>query len=78
MATRGVGDFRAALAYFEQAQQLQDGHWQSLYNQVVVLAFDLQELPRAREVLASLQALQPDNAEVSRLAQEVAQRGGAA
>jgi uncharacterized protein HemY len=73
-----VGDFQAALARFEEAQQLQQGHWQSLYNQVVVLAFDMKDYARAREVLARLQQLQPDNAEVSRLAQEVAQRGGAA
>ena len=78
VADRGVGDFQGALARFDQAQKLQDGHWQSLYNQVVVYAFDLQDFARAREVLTRLQTLQPDNAEVDRLAKEVAQRGGAA
>jgi hypothetical protein len=78
VALRGVGDFDGALARFQEAQRLQDGHWQSLYNQVVVLAFDMSDYGRAREVLARLQALQPGNAEVGRLAQEVAQRSGAA
>ena len=63
---------------FEQAQQLQDGHWQSLYNEVVVLAFDLKDMPRAQQVLARLRQLQPDNPEVARLAEEVARRSGSA
>ena len=78
VSLRGVGELQAALARFEEAQKLQDGHWQSLYNQVVVLAFDMGDYGRAREILGRLQALQPGNAEVDRLAQEVAQRGGAA
>ena len=78
VALRGVKDFPGALARFEQAQQLQAGHWQSLYNQVVVLAFDMNDYSRARDVLTRLQALQPGNAEVERLAREVTQRGGAA
>jgi tetratricopeptide (TPR) repeat protein len=71
VACRGLGQFQEALGYFEQAQQLQSGHWQSLFNQVVVLAFDLREQGRAQEVLQRLRALQPDNPEVARLAQEV-------
>lgn len=78
VALRGSGNFSAALARFEEAQKLQDGHWQSLYNQVVVLAFDMNDFARARQVLGRLQTLQPNNAEVERLAREVAQRGGAA
>ena len=62
----------------EQAQQLQDGHWQSLYNEVVVLAFDLKDMPKAQQVLARLRQLQPDNPEVAKLADEVARRGGSA
>ena len=78
VSLRGVGELEGALARFEEAQKLQDGHWQSLYNQVVVLAFDMNDYGRARAVLTRLQALQPGNAEVGRLAQEVAQRSGAA
>jgi predicted Zn-dependent protease len=68
---RGLGKFQEALRQFERAQELQDGHWQSLFNEVVVLAFDLREQQRAQEVLQRLRALQPDNPEVARLAQEV-------
>jgi hypothetical protein len=78
VALRGTGDFPGALARFEEAQRLQDGHWQSLYNQVVVLAFDMNDFGRARQVLTRLESLQPGNPEVARLAQEVTQRGGAA
>ena len=62
----------------KEAQKLQDGHWQSLYNEVVVLAFDLKDVPKANAVLGRLRQLQPDNPEVTRLAQEVAKRGGSA
>jgi hypothetical protein len=71
VAYRGLGQFQEALSTFERAQQLEAGHWQSLFNQVVVLAFDLREGQRAQEVLQRLRAAQPDNPEVARLAQEV-------
>jgi Tfp pilus assembly protein PilF len=78
VSLRGLGDFQGAMERFEQAQKLQVGHWQSLYNEVVVLAFDLKDMPRASSVLAKLKQLQPDNPEVTRLAEEVAKRGGSA
>jgi tetratricopeptide (TPR) repeat protein len=78
VSLRGLGQFRDAMARFEEAQKLQEGHWQSLYNEVVVLAFDLKDIPRAQQVLARLRQLQPDNAEVTRLADEVTRRGGSA
>ena len=78
VALRGLKQYPEAMTRFEQAQQLQDGHWQSLYNEVVVLAFDLRDMPRAQQVLRRLRELQPDNAEVARLAEEVAKRSGSA
>jgi tetratricopeptide (TPR) repeat protein len=78
VALRGLKLYPEALARFEEAQRLQDGHWQSMYNEVVVLAFDLKDMPRAQELLARLRRLQPDNPEVTRLADEVARRGGSA
>jgi Tfp pilus assembly protein PilF len=78
VSLRGLGQFQDAMARFEEAQRLQAGHWQSLYNEVVVLAFDLKDMPRANAVLGKLRALQPDNPEVTRLADEVAKRGGSA
>jgi len=78
VSLRGLKRFPEAMARFEQAQQLQDGHWQSLYNEVVVLAFDLKDMPKAQQVLTRLRQLQPDNPEVAKLADEVARRGGSA
>jgi tetratricopeptide (TPR) repeat protein len=78
VSLRGLGQFQDAMARFEEAQKLQAGHWQSLYNEVVVLAFDLKDMPRANAVLGKLRALQPDNPEVTRLADEVAKRSGSA
>jgi hypothetical protein len=78
VSLRGVGEFQAAMGRFEEAQKLQAGHWQSLYNEVVVLAFDLKDMPRAQQVLTHLRRLQPDNPEVTRLADEVAKRAGSA
>lgn len=78
VALRGLQKFPEALATFQQAQQLEDGHWQSLYNEVVVLAFDLKDMPKAQQVLARLKQLQPNNPEVARLADEVARRSGSA
>jgi hypothetical protein len=76
VSLRGLKRFPEAMARFEQAQQLQDGHWQSLYSEVVVLAFDLGDMPRAQQVLARLRQLQPQNSEVDKLAAEVAKRVG--
>ncbi len=78
VSLRGLKRFPEAMARFEEAQRLQDGHWQSLYNEVVVLAFDLEEMGKAQQVLARLQQLQPQNAEVAKLAEEVARRSGSA
>jgi tetratricopeptide (TPR) repeat protein len=78
VSLRGLGQFQDAMARFEEAQKLESGHWQSLYNEVVVLAFDLKDVPKAQEVLRRLRQLQPDNPEVRRLSEEVARRGGSA
>jgi tetratricopeptide (TPR) repeat protein len=71
---RNQGRFEEALLRFDRAQALDESHWQSLYNQVVVYAFDLEQMERARELLVRLQSLQPANPEVDRLAQEVERR----
>ena len=78
VSLRGLKRFPEAMARFEQAQQLQPGHWQSLYNEVVVFAFDLKDMAKAQQVLTRLRQLQPDNPEVAKLADEVARRGGSA
>jgi hypothetical protein len=78
VSLRGLKRFPEAMARFEEAQRLQDGHWQSLYNEVVVLAFDLKDMAKAQQVLTRLRQLQPENPEVTKLAEEVARRSGAA
>ena len=75
---REEGEFQKALAFFEQAQTLAPEHWQSRYNKVIVLAFDLKDYAGAQKVLDELQRLQPQNPSISELAAEVARRRSAA
>ena len=73
-----LGRSDEALAMFGRAQELAPDHWQSRYNQVVVLAFDLERYDDAERVLVELRRLQPDNPDVQRLADAVAERKNAA
>lgn len=68
---RQLGEPQKALQAFQKAYKLQPDHWQSRYNEVVILALDLGQLDQANEALAKLQKMQPNNPEVSRLADEV-------
>jgi hypothetical protein len=70
--------FDEALAQFDQAQKLAPEHWQSYYNEVVVLAFDLKRFDDADRVLAELQRLQPSNPDVAKLADAVTRQRSAA
>lgn len=71
---RGTGKFDQALDQFHRSQKLAPDHWQSYYNEVVVLAFDLKNLDRAHQVLAQLQQMQPANPDVKKLADAVARQ----
>ncbi len=75
---RELGQFAKALELFEQAQTLAPDHWQSRYNKVVVLAFDLKDFDGAERVLEELRRLQPQNPSITELAAEVARRRSAA
>lgn len=75
---RELGQFQQALEHFAKAQRLAPEHWQSRYNQVVVLAFDLKDYEGAERVLSELRRLQPQNTSISELAAEVSRRRGAA
>lgn len=55
-----VGEFEEALRLFSRAQEAAPGHWQSLYNQAVVLGFRLARYDDASEALARLAAARPD------------------
>ena len=67
-----------ALEQFNKAQEIDPQHWQSSYNEVVVLAFDLKRFDEADQSLSKLQELQPGNPNVARLAEAVARSRGAA
>lgn len=73
-----LGEFDQALEIFRRVQAMAPDHWQSLYNQVVVLAFSKKEIDEAKKVLAELQRVQPNNPDVARLAAAVEQQRNAA
>lgn len=73
-----VGRSEEAIAFFDRAQQMQPDHWQSYFNEAVVLAFGLGSFDRAAEVVTELRELQPDNPDVQRLAAEIEDRRDAA
>lgn len=68
---RELGQFDRALDLFRQAQRMDAAHWQSVYNEVVVLAFNLEQYGAAEEAISRLRKMQPSNADVERLAEEV-------
>lgn len=68
---RELQQYDRAIELFHEAQKLSPDHWQALYNEVVVLAFNQKKFDAARQVLDRLQKMQPNNPDVSRLASEV-------
>ena len=69
---RAQGHFDQALDLFRKAAKGSPTHWQSLFNEVVVLAFDKKDLGAAAKALTELEVRAPGNADVARLASEVA------
>lgn len=78
VAYRELGRFDEALAQFDRAQELDPDHWESRFNKVIVLAFDLNRPDEATQTLEELRSLQPDNPTVERLAEEVERARNAA
>ncbi len=66
-----------ALDLFRHSMQVAPDHWQSLYNEVVVL-MDQKKNDEATQVLAQLQKMQPGNPDVAKLADAVARQRKAA
>ena len=58
-AYRNLGDVEKALELFQRARATDPKHWQSLYNQVIVLALDKHDHPAADAALARLKAEHP-------------------
>jgi tetratricopeptide (TPR) repeat protein len=75
---RELGQFDEALQTFQRAEQLAPDHWQSQYNQVIVLAFDMKQYDKAQPILDVLQKSHPDNPEIRQLAEAVARLRSAA
>ena len=74
---RETKKYDQALEQFKKARELAPDHWQSYYNEVVVLAFDLKRHDEAGQLLQELQRMQPSNPDVARLAEAVRQRNAA-
>jgi tetratricopeptide (TPR) repeat protein len=69
---RGLGRFEEALEVLKSANRLDPQNWQSLFNQVVVAALDLQRFEEAEGVMEALEAMPsvtggPDEQELGRL-----------
>jgi tetratricopeptide (TPR) repeat protein len=75
---RELGQYEDALKTFEQAEKLAPDHWQSKYNQVIVLAFDLKQYEKAESILDDLRKAHPDNTDIRQLAEAVARQRSAA
>jgi len=73
VSLHGMGRSEEALEMFNRVQQLNPQHWQSRFNEVVVLA-DMGRTDDAAKVMVDLQRLQPDNPDVQRLADELKSR----
>lgn len=58
---RNLKQPQRALELLDQAIALDFGHWQALYNKVVVYQFDLHEHDKAAEALRALQELKQGN-----------------
>lgn len=74
---RELGDPQGAIKLFDRAQEIEPDHWQSRFNEVVVLAFDLEDYTAAQNVIDELKRLQPGNQDVARLEAEVLRRKAA-
>ncbi|HYU31394.1 MAG TPA: DUF2059 domain-containing protein [Thermoanaerobaculia bacterium] len=68
-----LGDYDRALRNFDRALVLDPGHWQALYNKIIVLGFNVGKKAEAKKLMRELRRQQPTNPEVARLAQQVAQ-----
>jgi tetratricopeptide (TPR) repeat protein len=75
---RELGQFDEALKTFQDAEKMAPEHWQSKYNQVIVLAFDLKQYDRAQSILDDLQKEHPDIQDIQQLAAAVARVRSAA
>lgn len=72
------GRFDEALERFRRVQELQPDHWESRFNEAVVLAFGLNRYDEAGALVEELRGLQPGNPSIEQLAAEIEKRKSAA
>lgn len=75
---RATGEYDTAIELFRQAQGIAPQHWQSRFNEAVVLAFDLKQFERAEAILADLRRMQPGNPSIDELATAIERQRNAA
>lgn len=61
---RALGEFDHALERLREANTLAPEHWQSVYNQIVILHFDLHRHDEARVALDKLKGLKATNPQI--------------
>lgn len=71
-AYRNEGQVDKALELFRRARALDPKHWQSLYNEVVVLAMDKGDAAGARTAFARLKAEHPELPALDGLEKQIA------
>ena len=71
---RFLGKPQEALEQFRAVHEQAPDHWQARYNEVLVLAVDLNDLAAANAALDELVSMHPENPQVVRLAAEVKRR----
>ncbi len=64
VALRNQGKAEDALSTLEHVLRQEPGHWQALYNKVVVLNFDLHRHDEALEALERLKAMKRENPQI--------------
>ncbi|MEM6456410.1 MAG: tetratricopeptide repeat protein, partial [Acidobacteriota bacterium] len=74
VALKSMNRFDEALEKLQAARTADPTHWQARYNEVIVLAFDLDRLDEAAARTDELVQIAPDNPTVQRLADEIALR----
>lgn len=72
------GRFDEALERFRRVRELQPDHWESRFNEAVVLAFGLRRYEEAEALVEELRRVQPDNPNIQRLAAGIEEQKSAA
>jgi tetratricopeptide (TPR) repeat protein len=75
---RSLGRLDRALELFDRAQSLDPAHYESRFNEAVVLGLDQRQYEAAERVIEELRELRPDDPQVEALAEEIARLRSAA